>query len=343
MYGVEVTLMKAVVWTRYGGPEGLEYREVDKPIIKSNEVLIKVAAASVFAGDCEIRALKINPLFILPMRLFFGALRPRDIILGQEFSGVIEAVGSEVKEFEVGQRVFGNTGFKFGAYAEYLALPVDTSDIIIESAPDNIPLEHAAGLVVGGIEALHFLNKVSIVEGTQILINGAGGSIGAAAIQIAKSRGAVVAAVDLGDKLEALTSLGADRVIDYRKLDFTSEAMKYDVVFDIVGKSKLIPTTRVLKTGGRYLFANPKLFMMFRSFAVRMITGVKVEFDISKPMRETLTYIKSEVEANRFRVYIDRIMPLSQMIEAHRYVDEGRKIGNLIITMKEEQNESDKL
>lgn len=329
-------MMKAVVWTQYGGPEGLVYREVDKPSIRANELLIKVAATSVFAGDCEIRALKLNPFVALALRLLFGIRKPKAVILGQEFSGTIEAVGADVVDYKVGQKVFGNTGFKFGAYGEYVALPVDSKNIAIEIAPNNIPLEHAASLVVGGIEAQNALDKITIGQGTEILMNGAAGSIGTAAIQIAKNRGAVVTAVDASEKLDVLRALGADTVVDYRQEDFTKSDKTYDVIFDIVGKSDMIASARRLKKGGRYFIANPKPFFMLRAFMVKLVTGVSVEAKMSQATRKALTYMKSEVENNRYHVYVDREMPLSQMVEAHRYVDAGKKIGNLIITMKEE-------
>jgi NADPH:quinone reductase-like Zn-dependent oxidoreductase len=328
--------MKAVVWTKYGGPEGLVYREVEKPSIKANEILIKVAAASVFAGDCEIRGLNLNPMFALPMRLIFGFVRPKDIILGQEFSGTIEAVGADVKDYHIGQKIFGNTGLKFGAYAEYLALPVNSKNIAFESVPENISLEQAATLVVGGIEAQHFLNKVEIKEGCEILMNGAGGSIGVAAIQIAKNRGAIVTVVDASEKLGVLKELGADHVIDYRTEDFTTQGKEYDVVFDIVGKANMLSAARVLKLNGRYLLANPKPFHTLRALFVKLRTGVKIDAAMSQTNKEALTYMKTQVEDNRYRVYVDKVMSLSQVPQAHAYVDAGKKVGNLLIRMEEE-------
>jgi NADPH:quinone reductase-like Zn-dependent oxidoreductase len=229
--------MKAVIWTAYGPPEVLQLQEIEKPAPRDNEVLIKVHAATVTAGDCEMRSLKF-PLFLsLPMRLFAGPLRPTRVrIIGQELAGEVEAAGKEVTRFKPGDQVFGALGFGKGAYAEYICLPEEAEDDVLAIKPANLTYEEAAALPVGGMEALHYLRQGKIQPGHKVLINGAGGSIGTMGVQLAKHHGAEVTGVDSTAKLDMLRSLGADHVMDYTQEDLTKAGRKYDVVFDVVGK-----------------------------------------------------------------------------------------------------------
>ena len=253
--------MRAVVWEKYGSPENLVLKEIDKPEPKDNEVLVKVHATSVTAGDCEMRALEFPVWLRLPIRLFVGLRAPKNVrILGQEFSGTVEAVGGNVRGFKAGDPVFGTAGFMIGTYAEYLCLPEESDEGVLAIKPVNMTFEEATVVPTGGLEALHFLGKAKIQPGETVLINGAGGSIGTAGVQLAKHYGSEVTAVDSAAKLDMLRSLGADNVIDYEQDDFSRNGKKYDVIFDVVGKSPFARSLKSLSPGGRYLIANPLLW-----------------------------------------------------------------------------------
>src|SRR6266480_5886859 len=254
--------MKAIVCTRYGPPEVLQLRDVEKPTPKANEVLIKVHAATVTKGDCELRSLNLPLLWKLILRIGFGIQAPRKKILGQELAGEIESVGNAVTIFKKGDQVFASTGFHLGAYAEYDCLPEKG---LIATKPSNMSYEEAAAVPVGGLHALQYLRKANIQSGQKVLINGAGGSIGTAAVQLAKYYGAEVAGVDSTGKLDMLRSIGADHAIDYTREDFTKNGEKYDVIFDTVGKSSHFHGIRSLKEKGFYLLGNPGLSQMIRA------------------------------------------------------------------------------
>jgi len=327
--------MKAIVWTKYGPPDVLQLEEVERPTPKENEVLIKVHATTVTAGDCELRNLKIPILFWLPMRIFVGLRKPKRItILGQELAGEIEATGKDVTRFRKGDQVFAWTGFKLGAYAEYTCLPEDG---VLAIKPSNMTYEEAAALPVGGLEAVHFLRKGNIQSGQKVLINGAGGSIGTFAIQLAKYFGADVTGVDSTEKLDMLRSIGADHVIDYTREDFTKNGETYDVIYDVVGKSPFSRSIRSLKPNGQYLLGNPRLFQNVRGQWTSMRSSKKV---ISWSARsaieitEDLNFLKALIEAGKIKSVIDRRYPLKQAAEAHRYVDTGRKKGIVVLTVE---------
>ncbi|MHA2276603.1 MAG: NAD(P)-dependent alcohol dehydrogenase, partial [Candidatus Kariarchaeaceae archaeon] len=254
--------MKAIIFKKYGSPEVLEVQEVEQPKPKANEVLIKIHAATVTLGDCELRSMKFQVWWIRPLvRLGFGVFRPRRHILGQELAGTIEAVGEDVTKFKVGDEVFGPTGLGLGAYAEYKTLK-ETGAII--KKPKNMTFEETATIPTGGLNSLHFLRKANIQSGQRVLINGAGGSIGTYGVQIAKNYRAEVTAVDHADKFDMLKSIGADHVIDYMTADFTRNGETYDVIFDIVGKSPYRRSMRSLNKNGVYLLGNPKFNQMIR-------------------------------------------------------------------------------
>src|SRR2546421_1320760 len=253
--------MKAIVWTKFGPPDVLQLQEVVKPAPKDHEVLIRIYATTVTAGECALRSLNIPIAFRLPLRIYVGLIRPRPVILGQELAGEIEAVGKEVTRFRQGDQVFGWSGLGLGAYAEYTCLPEKG---VLAIKPSNITYEEAAPLSVGGLEAVYFLRKGHIHSGQKVLIHGAGGSIGTFAVQLAKYFGSDVTAVDSTGKLDTLRSIGADQVIDYTQEDFTKNGETYDVIFDVVGKSSFSRSVRSLKQNGRYLLANPKLSQMVR-------------------------------------------------------------------------------
>ena len=329
--------MKAIVWTKYGPPDVLELREVEKPTPKDNEVLIRIHATTVTAGDCELRSLKFPIYLSLPMRLWRGFLKPREnSILGTELAGEIEAVGKDVKRFKKGDQVFGSAGMGFGANAEYICLPEQPGEMEggVASKPANMTYEEAATVPFGGRDALHFLRKGNIRSGQKILINGAGGSIGTFAVQLAKHFGAEVTAVDSSGKLDMLLSIGADQVIDYKQEDFTKSGEVYDVIFDVVGTISFSRSERSITQNGTYLLANPLGSQMIRGPLTRMTSSKKVIMQTASPTTEDLIFLRELIEAGKIRTVIDRRYPLEQIAEAHRYVETGEKKGNVVITME---------
>jgi NADPH:quinone reductase-like Zn-dependent oxidoreductase len=327
--------VKASIWTGYGSPDVLRMGEVEKPVPKDNEVLIKVYAATVTAGDCEMRSLKLPAMIRLPMRFYVGIFKPQRItILGQEYAGVIEAVGSEVKAFQVGDAVFGTTGFSLGTYAEYKCLPANSGDVALARKPGNISFSEAAAVPVGGLEALHFLRQANIQPGERVLINGAGGSIGTIGIQLARYYGAEVTAVDSAEKLEMLRSIGAKHVIDYAAQDFTQTGEMYDVIFDVAGKSPFARSVESLRENGRYLLANPSMADRMRASRPGGTRNQRVIVGSAGQRSEDLEYLKQLIEAGKIKPVIDRYYSLEQVAEAHHYVESGRKKGNVIITIR---------
>ncbi|GAF94604.1 unnamed protein product, partial [marine sediment metagenome] len=249
--------MKAIIWTKYGPPDVLQLKEVEKPTPKDNEVLIKIYATTVTAGDCEQRRMKTAILFRILMRLYIGVRKPKRItILGMELAGEIESVGKDVKLFKEGDQVFAATGFvDMGTCTEYICLPEEWKDGAVALKPTNMTYEEATPIPVGGLEALHFIRQGNIQSGQKVLINGAGGTIGTFAIQLAKHFGAEVTGVESTMKLELLHSIGADQVIDYTQEDFTKNGETYDFILDIVSKSSFSGSIKALKQNGRYLIA----------------------------------------------------------------------------------------
>src|SRR2546428_9118707 len=322
--------MKAIVCTKYGPPEVLQLKEVEKAIPKDNEVLIRVHAATVTKGDCELRSLKLPTLWKLFIRIGFGFRTPRRKILGQELSGEIESVGSAVTRFKKGDQVFANTGLHLGAYAEYDCLPEKG---LIATKPANMSYEEATAVPVGGLHALQYLRKANIQQGQRVLINGAGGSIGTVAVQLAKYYGAEVTGVDSTRKLDMLRSIGADHAIDYKREDFTKNGKKYDVIFDTVGKSSYSPSLRSLKENGFYLLGNPGLWQMIRAPWTSRRGGRRVIGRTDPYKVEDLVVLKELIEDGMIRSGIDRRYTLEQTAEAHMYVDTGQKAGNVVITV----------
>ncbi len=325
--------MKAIVWTKYGSPDGLQLREVNQPMPGDNDVLIKVFATSVTAGDVEVRSLKFPPWLALPIRMYMGLLRPRNKVLGQELAGEIEAIGRNVSQFRVGDQVFGATGFGFGAYAEYISLPAVSADGALAVKPVNQRYEEAAAIPVAGLEALHYLRKANIQSGQKVLVYGAGGSIGTVAVQLAKYFGAVVTAVDSAGKLDMLRSIGADHVIDYRKEDFTTQGERYDVIVDVIGKSPFRRGLRSLKENGVYLLINAGLAQKLMGIGAALTGSKRVISGVANRAPEDLLYLKELIEAGKLKSVIDRSFSLEQTAEAHRYVETGQKRGNVVITV----------
>jgi NADPH:quinone reductase-like Zn-dependent oxidoreductase len=330
-------LMKAIVWTKYGPPDVLIFKEVEKPTPKDHEVLIRIHATTVTAGDTEMRNLKFPIYISLPMRLWKGPIRPRGTsILGTELAGEIEAVGKDTKQFKEGDQVFGSAGLSFGANAEYICLPEEPGEMEggVAIKPANMTYEEAATVPFGGRDSLHFLRKGNIQSGQKILINGAGGSIGTFAIQLAKYFGAEVTAVDSMGKLDMLRSIGADRVVDYTQEDFTENGEIYDVIFDVVGTISFSRSEGSIAQNGTYLLANPGLSQMVRGLRTRMTSTKKVIMETASPTTDDLVFLRELIEAGKLKSVIDRSYPLKQIVEAHRYVESGGKMGNLVITVE---------
>ena len=322
--------MKAIVYTKYGPPDVLQLKEVEKPTPKYNEVLIRIYATTATAGDCENRRLEVPILIWLPIRIYMGVRKPKRQILGLELAGEIEAVGKDVTRFKKGDQVFAATDMSFGAYAEYICLP-DTYAMAIK--PANMTYEEAATVPTGGLLALHFLRKGNIQSGEKVLINGAAGSMGTFAVQLAKYFGAEVTGVDSTGKLDMLRTIGADHVIDYTQEDFTKNGETYDVIFDVIGKSSFSCSVRSLKQNGRYLLGIPDLSKMVRGLWTSKTSSKRVIAGLVSYRTEHLFLLKELIEAGKIKSVIDRSYPLEQTAEAHRYVETGHKMGNVVITV----------
>lgn len=326
--------MKAVVWTAYGSPDVLQLQDVERPTPKDNELLVRVHAATVTAGDCEVRNLQFPFPLGIAIRLYTGWRKPtRATILGQEFSGEIVETGNAVQEFQVGDAIFGRTDFAFGAYAEYMCVPLDNEDIVVAKKPGKMTHAEAATVPTGGMEALHFLRAAKPQPGQSILINGSGGSIGTYAVQLAKREGLVVTAVDSTAKLALLRELGADHVIDYTQEDFTSRSERYDILFDVVGKGSFRRKASALKADGRYLMANPQLGAFLQALWINFRSDKHIIMQPNSPTTEDLLALKALIEDGHLTSVIDRYYPLEQTAEAHHYVETGQKAGHVVITV----------
>lgn len=328
--------MKAMVWTGYGAPDVLQLRELATPAPKENEVLIRVHAATASAADTELRRLELPGLFALPLRLYLGLLKPtRLTILGTEFAGEIQSIGTAVTRYQPGDQVFGYTGLRLGTYAEYLCLPEQPSALasVMAAKPTNVTYAEAAAVPFGGLEALHALSSANLRGGEQVLIVGAGGSIGTYAVQLARHSGAVVTGVDKPEKLALLRSLGADHVIDCTQADFTKGGQRYDVILDTINKSPFWGSLNTLTETGLYLNANPGLLGgLWLHWVARGSRQRILPWSAGYTSRNLLA-LKALVEAGTIRPIIDRRYPLEQLAEAHRYVDSGNKLGNVVITL----------
>jgi NADPH:quinone reductase-like Zn-dependent oxidoreductase len=323
--------MKAIICTKYGPPEVLQLQEVEKPVPRDNEIAVKVSATTVTAGESLVRRFAVPPSYRLIARLAIGWSKPRKAIPGMVVAGEVEAVGKAVTRFKSGDQVFAYDITKFSTYAEYTCLPANSA---IAFKPSTLTYEEAAAIPFGGITALHFLKQGKIHSGQHVLIYGASGSVGTFAVQLAKHFGALVTGVCSTTHVALVQALGADQVIDYTKEDWTRSGQTYDLLFDAVGKTSFPGCLRALKKEGVYLqaVAAPALALHMRLAGMtsrRTLIG-----GTATPKTEDLMYLKELVEAGKIKPVIDRRYPLEQIVEAHRYVDQGHKQGDVVITVQ---------
>lgn len=321
--------MKAIIWSAYGPPSVLKLGEVPTPEPKADEVRVKVCATTAFPADCEMRRFDMpTPALWLPVRLYFGVLKPRGTkVLGQEFAGVVDKVGSKITRFKVGDRVFGCTGAEFGAYAEYICRKESSG---IAHLPDGLSFEQAAPLATGASNAQHYIKKAELTAGEKVLINGAAGCIGSFAVQLAKSFGAYVVAVDSADKLAFLTELGADEVVDYQTQNALSLG-PFDFIFDVVGKLPYPACLTKLKPQGRYASANPHLSQVITQ-------GKKpVILSLAEPTADTLAEVANWAVQGIISAKIHKTFDLltpGEVNAAHSYVESGAKQGHVVLVVK---------
>jgi len=317
--------MKAIELSKYGAPEFLQMNEVEKPSPKDNEILIKIHASSVSSGDARMR--RADPFII---RLIFGFKRPRKPILGVVVAGEIEAIGTSVSKYKIGDQVFGSSGMNFGAHAQYVAVP---KDAVLALKPSNMTYEEAASIPFGATASMHFLRIANIQQGQKVLIYGASGALGSMAVQLANNFGAEITAVCSTANVEMMKSLGADHVIDYTKEDFTKNGKKYDVVFDTVGKCSIRKALKSLNDNGQLLLASAGIGTMIGGSIRSMFINKKIVSGVIKETVKDMNFFKQLIEKGSLKAVIDRTYPLEQIAEAHAYVDKGHKKGNVIIAI----------
>ncbi len=323
--------MKAVVYRIYGPAEVLQVEEFENPVPKDNEILIKVRAAEATKADCEMRSFHFPvKWFWLPLRIALGIRKPKNPILGGYFSGEVESIGKGVSKFKKGDRIFGATKLRMGAYGEYLCLPANYT---LATIPSNMSFEEAAAVPLGGLNALHFMRRANVYKGETVLVNGAGGSIGAFGVQIAKAMGAEVTAVDSAIKEQMLRDIGADHFIDYAKENFAKSGRTYDVIFNMVARNSYSESINALKPKGRYLTANPKVSDMLRTFLTSLFTKKSATFAFAGEEEEELIALKEMIEAGKLKPVVDKVYPMEQAAEAHRRVETEQRIGTVVIAV----------
>ncbi|HXB30475.1 MAG TPA: NAD(P)-dependent alcohol dehydrogenase [Puia sp.] len=317
--------MKAIIYTKYGPPEVLILREMEKPVPNDNEILIRIHATAVSSGDVRLR--KADPFAV---RFVFGLTKPKKMILGFSLAGEIEARGKNIKLFETGEQVFGTTGLNMGTYAEYKCLPENG---LLAKMPNNLTYEEAAAIPFGGSTALYFLRKGNIRSGQKVLIYGASGAVGTSAVQLAKYFGAEVTGVCSTMNLEMVKKLGADDVIDYTTTDFTKNGKTYDIIFDAVGKSSFKDCVRSLNRKGILILASAGMGQMVQGLWTSMTSSKKIISGVIREKTEDIIFLKELIEMGKLKPVIDRTYPLEQIADAHRYVEMGHKKGNVVITL----------
>jgi len=317
--------MKAIELSKYGAPENLQIKELEKPAPKENEVLIKIHATTVTSGDARMR--RADPFII---RFIFGFKRPRKPILGVVVAGEIEAIGKTVSTYKTGDQVFGSTGMNFGAHAEYVCVP---ENAVLALKPVNMSYEEAAAIPFGATASMHFLRLANIQKGQKVLINGASGALGTMAVQLARNYGAELTAVCSSSNFELVKSLGANHVIDYTREDFSRNGIRYDVIFDTVGKISIWKAIRSLNKKGHLLLASAGIGTMIGGSFVSLFTGKKIKSGVIKETIEDMKYFRQEIEAGKLKAVVDHTYSLEDLAEAHTYVDQGHKKGNVVITV----------
>jgi len=323
--------MKAVVNDEYGEPDVLVLTELEPPVLRPDEVRVRVRAVEVTKGDCELRRFRFPvKWFWLPLRLAMGIVKPRKRVLGCYFAGEIDAVGQEVTSFAPGERVFGCTKFRMGAYAELVCLP---ESYPLVAMPAGLDFAAAAAVPLGGLNALHFLNRADIGRGAEVLIVGAGGSIGLFALQMAKRRGARVTVVDEASKEELLLSVGADRFVDYRLSEVPPRGQRFDVTLSTVAASDYRAHVAALNPGGFYLIVNPRLSDMARAVGTSLFTDRTAVFEFAAESREELTTLRDMLEADEIRPVLDRVLPIERIVEAHVRVETERRLGAVVVAI----------
>lgn len=323
--------MKAIVYTEYGSADVLGVQEIEKPVPKDDEVLVRVRAAEVTKADCELRSFNFPvKWFWLPLRIGLGITKPKRTVLGSYFAGEVEEVGKDVTTLAAGDAIFGSTQLRLGAYGEYVCIPAAYS---VATKPSNMSFEEAAAVPLGGLNAIHFMRTAGLREGEKILINGAGGSIGIFGVQIAKHMGAEVTVVDSGIKEEMLRRVGADHFFDYTQEDFTTSGQRYDVIFDMVATSSYSACVAALNPNGRYIMGNPRLIDMLRTPITSLFTSKNVFFAFAKETPEELITLREMIEGGKIRSMVDRVYPMEQASEAHVRVETEQRIGSIVISL----------
>jgi NADPH:quinone reductase-like Zn-dependent oxidoreductase len=330
--------MKAIIYTEYGAPEVLKVSEITKPVPGDNEVLVRVHVTSVNYGDTLARNFKaVSPrnfnmlgLFWVMTKLAFGLQKPSNTILGSQFAGEVEAVGNTVSGYKAGDQVMGYLGQSMGAYAEYVCVP---ENAVMTQKPANMSYEEAVVLTYGAVMAINLMRKLEIQPGQKVLINGASGSIGAAAVQIAKSLGAEVTAVCGRPRFEFVKQLGADHVLDYKTTDFTTGSGHFDVIFDVLGRSEFSKCKKVLAPNGKLFYSSFKLKQLMQSMWTGWFGSQKVICGLAPGSKKDLLAVKEMAEAGKLKVVIDKVFPMEEAAQAHAYVESGHKTADVIISM----------
>lgn len=323
--------MKAILCTAYGPPETLKLVDIEKPVPKPDEVLVKIKVSTVTFGDCEIRSLTLPLWTRYPVRMIMGYSKPKRLIPGMEFAGIVESVGTKVSKYKPGDAIFGSTGMPMGGNAEYVCRPTGALGI----KPEQVSFEDVATIPVGGVNAYQFLSAANIQPGQKVLVIGAGGSIGTWGVLLAKYYGAEVTAIDHTGKLEMLKSIGADYVIDYTKEDFSKNGVKYDVILDIVYKSSFKKCSDSLTETGIYLMTNTGPLNMLKGLWLDWTTKKRVKIALAEETEENLNHLAGLIATGKIKPVIDRRYPLKDTIEAHRYVGASLKKGSVIIEVSD--------
>ena len=329
--------MRAITYERYGGPEVLTLSEVARPDPAPDRMIVRVEATEACKTDCEMRSLRFSvKWFMVPLRLFLGVFRPRSPILGMYFAGVVESVGADVHGFAAGDAVFGSTGMRRGAYAEYVAV---SKAAVIAPKPASMTFAEAAAVPLGAINALHFARLLAIGPGDRVLVNGAGGVIGAHAVQVAAAMGGVVTGVDAGHKEEFVRSMGATDFVDYEVSDVTRLGEPFDVVFDMVAGSSTSKMLSLLRPDGRYAHGNPRLATMLRAPLTSWFSDRRMVVRFADETRAVLGELATMIDAGELRPIVDRVLPLEDVREAHRLVDTEQRLGAVVLAIGERANE----